>query len=397
MLLSRHPATEILTNAKPQSAPAAPSTRVPWHGGWAAVPHTATRSALPNNAYRVLGLLIGHMDLTTCEVHGYSAQRLAKELAWSTRTVERALATLRATGWVNAYPDPAPYRLGWLVYVVRQEEVDTAPSDVSEGYRQGCRGSSDTSDGGVPTEVSVHDQDSYSDSDQKESPTADGASILSEMTGIPSDRSERRHQRRRPADRTDGAPPTALSELPAIVIAPDAPTDVTVTEQLLLDTGFHPSTAHAFSSFEYDAVRGELHKQDLLGWLPHEDRDRRIGMLVMRWRRVRPQEEGRQQLADATESTNHQPLTMDYRSGHEIGARRYAVREDAHAPVQDESESLEQREEEALDPWTEHARRLRPQWTSVQQDALAQSLRHAPNDAAALMMAQVGLGVALRC
>ena len=178
MLLSRLPATEICTNAEPQPAPDASSTRVPWRGGWAAMPHTATRSALPNNAYRVLGLLIGHMDLTTCEVHGYSAQRLAMELGWSTRTVERGLATLRTSGWVSAYPDLAPYRLGWLVYVVRQE----APSELSGEVRQEWRNGSDNTDRGVPTELSVHDQD------QKETTTAVGASILSEMTVIASDR-----------------------------------------------------------------------------------------------------------------------------------------------------------------------------------------------------------------
>src|ERR687885_640916 len=137
-----------------------PTTRVPWRGWWAAMPHTATRSALPNNAYRVLALLIGHMDLATCEVHGQSAQRLANELGWSTRTVERGLATLRKTGWVAAYPDPAPYRLGWLVYVVRQEEPPTAST---VGVRQDCREGSDSVVGGVPTELSVHDQDSESD------------------------------------------------------------------------------------------------------------------------------------------------------------------------------------------------------------------------------------------
>ena len=378
MLLSRLPATEMPTSAEPQPAPDAPSTRVPWRGGWAAVPHTATRSALPNNAYRVLGLLIGHMDLTTCEVHGYSAQRLANELGWSTRTVERALATLRTSGWVSAYPDPAPYRLGWLVYVVRQEE---APSELSVGVRQEWRGKSDTSDGGVPTELSVHDQESYSDSDQKETTTAVDASILSEMTVIPSDTSECRQERRRATDKNDTSPPTKLSGSPAIVIAADTPTELTATEQLLLDTGFHPTTARAFSSFDYDAVHGELHKQDLLAWLPREDRDRRIGMLVMRWRRVKP------------EAVRERPIEQTQ----EIAANRYTLREEAPAPMQEEPEALELCQEEPLSPWTERARRLRPQWTSAQQDALARALRHAPNDAAALVMAQVTLGVAQRC
>lgn len=41
-------------------------------------------------------------------LHGQSAQRLANEIGWSTRTIERGLATLWKTGWVAAYPNPEP-------------------------------------------------------------------------------------------------------------------------------------------------------------------------------------------------------------------------------------------------------------------------------------------------
>ena len=140
-----------------------------------------------------------------------------------------------------------------------------------------------------------------------------------------------------------------MSELPALVVAPDAPTELTATEQLLLDTGFHPSTARAFSHFDYEVVRSELHKQDLLAWLPREDRDRRIGMLVMRWRRIKP---------EAVRERAIGPIQ-------ETEVTHYALREEAPAPVQDELEPLELCDEEPLDPWTERARRLRPQWTSV--------------------------------
>ena len=156
---------------------------------------------------------------------------------------------------------------------------------------------------------------------------------------------------------------------------------MTATEQLLLDTGFHPTTARAFSGFEYDAVRCELHKQDLLAWLPREDRDRRIGMLVMRWRRVKP-EVVRQR---DTEPPQQTPAT------------RYTLRDEAPTLVQEQFEPLELCEEEPLDPWTERARRLRPQSPYELPGALARALRHAPNDAAALVMAQVSLGVAQRC
>ena len=57
---------------------------------------------------------------------------------------------------------------------------------------------------------------------------------------------------------------------------------------------------------------------------------------------------------------------------------------------------LELCEEEPLDPWTERARRLRSTWATEQQAALARALRYAPNDAAAIVMVQVSLGMATR-
>lgn len=373
MLLARLPADETTVDPQPLAS------RVPWRGGWAAMPHAATRSALPNNAYRVLGLLIGHMDLTTCEVHGQSAQRLARELAWSTRTVERALATLRATGWVSAYPDPAPYRMGWLVYVVRQEDAGNPPSIVSDPHRQEWRNGSDSPGGTRPTNVSIHDQDSDSDSDQKESTTVVAAAyIASEVTVTPSHRSQRRQERRTPTDTADAPPPAVVSE-------------PTATEQLLLDTGFHPNTARAFSGLDCRAVRGELHKQDLLGWLPREDRDRRIGMLVLRWRRAEPEADGGTQQAESSKQQAEGSKQQAEGSTQETRDTRHDTEggPDHQPPTIDHQPPT-------TDPWTERAQRLRPAWTSAQHTALAQALRHAPNDGAAVVMAQVALGVALR-
>ena len=106
-------------------------------------------------------------------------------------------------------------------------------------------------------------------------------------------------------------------------------------------------------------MQGELHKQDLLGWLPREDRDRRIGMLVMRWRRVKP------------EAVRQRDTALPQ----EMPVTHYALREEAPVLVQDEPKPLELCEEEPLDPWTERARRLRPQWTTEQQGALARAAR----------------------
>ena len=74
-----------------------------------------------------------------------------------------------------------------------------------------------------------------------------------------------------------------------MVVAADAPTELTATEHLLLETRFHPTTARAFRDFDVEAVRSELRTQDLLAWLPQEERDRRIGRLMLCWRRVRPE------------------------------------------------------------------------------------------------------------
>ena len=76
-----------------------------------------------------------------------------------------------------------------------------------------------------------------------------------------------------------------------------------------------------------------------------EDRNRHIGMLVMRWRRVKP---------EAMREAN---------ALCEVAATRYSLREEAPVLVQDEPEPL--------DPWIERAQRLRPQWMNVQQAALA--------------------------
>ena len=77
--------------------------------------------------------------------------------------------------------------------------------------------------------------------------------------------------------------------------------------------------------------------------------------------------------------------------------RRVRLKEESSKQLEMLEEASDHRYEEPLDLWTERARRLRPQWTSEQQGAPARALRHAPNDAAALVMAQVSLGRAQRC
>ena len=90
--------------------------------------------------------------------------------------------------------------------------------------------------------------------------------------------------------------------------APNTLSAVTATEQLLLDTGFHPTPFRAFSDVDYDAVQDELHKQDLLGSLPYEDRNRRIGMLVVllsSGSSRKQQADSSRRSAEPTESTDH--------------------------------------------------------------------------------------------
>jgi hypothetical protein len=72
---------------------------------------------------------------------------------------------------------------------------------------------------------------------------------------------------------------------PVRPITLDEPTPLTETEQYLLDTGFSARAAREFCEFDLEAVR-EACAQALSTLDTKTERDRKIGKLVQRWRRV---------------------------------------------------------------------------------------------------------------